>query len=222
MLSQPDFISEETLLQFHGKKLGVTVDCTPKCHPELAGEGIEYAWGCAKNAYRCLPICQKHQKDRFQQSVQSCISQDTLTVMLIRKFSRRARQYIMAYSELENENSKQQSTKVSTDVSKVSTSTSSLALTMPRIEKLVKRFKTHCSAVDFDKSFIDSSVRSGTTSSAVSNGGVNQEIKTLKVTQSLLQKQRVKFFSNELLRNILAVALSPDRQSNKTYSQIAS
>ena len=52
MLAQPDFIQEETLLQFHGRQLGVRVDRTPKCHPELAGEGVEYAWGFAKNLYR--------------------------------------------------------------------------------------------------------------------------------------------------------------------------
>ena len=44
MLQQPDFVEEETLLQFHGRLLGTTIDWTPKCHPEFAGEGIEYAW----------------------------------------------------------------------------------------------------------------------------------------------------------------------------------
>ena len=37
-----DFVQEETLLQWHGRLLGVEVERTPKCHPELAGEGIEY------------------------------------------------------------------------------------------------------------------------------------------------------------------------------------
>jgi hypothetical protein len=37
-----DFQDEETLLQYHGRMLGVKVDQTPKCHPEMAGEGIEY------------------------------------------------------------------------------------------------------------------------------------------------------------------------------------
>ena len=26
----------------------VSIDCTPKCHPELAGEGIEYTWALTK------------------------------------------------------------------------------------------------------------------------------------------------------------------------------
>ena len=43
-----DFAEEETLLQYHGRFLGVIVDRTPKCHPEIAGEGIEYDWAAAK------------------------------------------------------------------------------------------------------------------------------------------------------------------------------
>ena len=51
---QPDVISEMTLLQFIGDQIGVVVDRSPKCHPELAGEGIEYAWDTAKLFYhRC-------------------------------------------------------------------------------------------------------------------------------------------------------------------------
>ena len=48
---QHDFMSELTLLQFHGQKLGVVVDRTPKCHPEIAGEGIEYIWSYSKCIY---------------------------------------------------------------------------------------------------------------------------------------------------------------------------
>jgi len=28
------------------------IDRMLKYHPELAGEGIEYSWGCAKNFYK--------------------------------------------------------------------------------------------------------------------------------------------------------------------------
>jgi hypothetical protein len=42
MLSLLDFLEEERLLQYHSRLIGILVDCTPICHPELAGEGIEY------------------------------------------------------------------------------------------------------------------------------------------------------------------------------------
>jgi hypothetical protein len=41
MRSLIDFINEETLLQYHGKMLGVLVDRSPKFHPKVAGEGIK-------------------------------------------------------------------------------------------------------------------------------------------------------------------------------------
>ena len=64
-----DFIAEETLLQYHGRLLGVKVDRTPKCHPEIAGEGIEYDWGCGKGYYRRLPLAAKKTKTKFRESV---------------------------------------------------------------------------------------------------------------------------------------------------------
>ena len=43
MKLQKDFMHEMTLLQFHAYQVGVTIDRTPKCRPEMAGEGVEYA-----------------------------------------------------------------------------------------------------------------------------------------------------------------------------------
>jgi hypothetical protein len=69
MEPQMDFVEEETLLQYHGRQLGVIIDRTPKCHPEMAGEGIEYNWGCAKGFYHRLPITEKRTKNKFSESV---------------------------------------------------------------------------------------------------------------------------------------------------------
>ena len=62
MKLQPDFENEETLLQYHVGRLGALLDRTHKCHPELAGEGIEYLWALAKMFYRRSPIGEKKQK----------------------------------------------------------------------------------------------------------------------------------------------------------------
>ena len=43
MQKQSDYTTEMTLLQYHASLLGVTLERSPKCHPEIAGEGIEYA-----------------------------------------------------------------------------------------------------------------------------------------------------------------------------------
>ncbi len=39
------------MMQYIGTKLGVEVMLTPKCHAEIAGEGVEYMW---------LGVCQRH------------------------------------------------------------------------------------------------------------------------------------------------------------------
>ena len=58
-----------TLLQFHTSKPGIQLNCSPKCHSEFVGEGIEYAWALAKLVYRRSVIEQKRTKDKFRQLV---------------------------------------------------------------------------------------------------------------------------------------------------------
>jgi hypothetical protein len=69
-----DFETQETMLCLKAKEMGVMIDRTPKCHCELAGKGIEYAWGCAKNHYRRQPLKDKKGKEKFRQTVRKCFS----------------------------------------------------------------------------------------------------------------------------------------------------
>jgi hypothetical protein len=107
------FIKEETLLQYHGRLLGVLkVVQTPKWHPEIAGEGIEYAWwGCGKGFYCCLPLPAKKRKktkNKFHESVKSSLDMDkVLTIERPCLLSKQAREYMVAYSILDNNNSEE-------------------------------------------------------------------------------------------------------------------
>ena len=74
MILLTDFIEEETLLQYHGRLLGVKVVRTPKCHPEIAGEGIKYDWVCGKGFYRRLPLSAKKTKNKFRESVKRVLT----------------------------------------------------------------------------------------------------------------------------------------------------
>ncbi len=86
-----DFLNEEKMLQHIANCLGVKVMLTPKCHAELAGEGIKYLWGQAKGTYRSLSLNQKKGKDIFKKSIQYCLSDEVITRDRVRKFSRQAR-----------------------------------------------------------------------------------------------------------------------------------
>jgi len=141
-----DFFNEKTCLMYLGERLGVDVDRSTKSHPELAGEGIEYTWGRAKGVYRRARLSQKKGKENFRKLVENCLSTQEgedkggLTIEMIRKFSRRARRYILAYFNLEHE---QEDNMNEEGVSEIN------------IERIQKEFKTHRSAIDFDEKFIN-------------------------------------------------------------------
>lgn len=152
MANCEDFVNEVTLLQHMAKEMGAIVDRTPKCHAELAGEGIEYSWGKAKQYFRKININSRRGADNFfRQCVRKSISREfpvsegeeaPLSTERIRKFSRRARRYIVAYSHWHTLNE--------------------LGVRRPKesvqlIEFVVKNFKTHRNAEDFERAFIKQS-----------------------------------------------------------------
>ena len=137
-----DFLHEEGMMKCIGKRLGVEVMLTPKCHAEIAGEGVEYMWACSKGAYRNLALKEKKGKDNFMASVRKCLSAEVLTVQRIRKFSRRARQYLIAYHAID-------SGQLSAETQQDCTKYGPVAL-----EKLLGQFRTHRCAMDFDYKFV--------------------------------------------------------------------
>jgi hypothetical protein len=141
MSNLKDFESQETMLQLKAKEMGILMDRTPKCHCELAGEGIEYAWGCAKNHYRRQPLKDKRGKENFRQTVRKCFSRQIITTERVRLFSQRARAYILAYHKIRQEQLTSATTNLDSTASPVN------------VEKLLKRFKTHRCAMDFDSTF---------------------------------------------------------------------
>ena len=134
-------------MQYHGRLLSVLVDRTPKCHPEIAGEGVEYAWGAAKLYYRRLRISMKRTKDKFRKSVKMSTDRNTiLTIERQRKFSKRARQYMLAYRAIDIQRRK--------EVKTGETPGAETKLSHTLLEKVVKVFKTHRNAADSDSKWI--------------------------------------------------------------------
>ena len=142
MMSQLiDFIQEETLLQHHGKTLGVIVDRSPKCHPEVAGEGIEHSWGCAEGKCRCLPLSDERRKENFRNSVRQCMDRsEVLTVERQGALSKRARQRTLACHSIET--SKDKSELVATGESK-----EKLEMSAHLVKKIIKTHKSRTGAL---------------------------------------------------------------------------
>jgi hypothetical protein len=102
LAKQPNFIGELTLLQYYATKLGVIANWTPKCHPKLAGEGIEYLWALAKLFYRGVRIKRKRNRNMFNRLVQECLCEKkNLHLARARGCSRHAREYMLAYKAIE-------------------------------------------------------------------------------------------------------------------------
>ena len=148
------------MLQAMGRSMGVIIYQSPKCHPKLAGEGVENSWGCAKNAYRQLALKEKKKKDNFLVSVRKCISREELPIDRVRAFSKCAREYICSYHFIWQE--KQQCMEqdenniIAVQMMNDGPATSSyhdLTTTPVKIEKMVKLIKTHLCALDFDHAF---------------------------------------------------------------------
>lgn len=137
------------MLQWNGMKLGVIIDRTPKCHPEMAGEGIEYTWGCSKLFYRRLPILEKKKKEKFISSVRKSLNtENVLTIDRVRRFARKARTYIVNYNILDNKLKVKSSQK-----------------TFDLIEGMRKQHKTHRSVFDFVYKYINNSLKEEKTAS---------------------------------------------------------
>jgi len=148
-----DFANETTQLEYICKSLGAEALITTKYHAEYAGEGIEYSWGAAKAMYRRYPLASKKGKEHFVDLVLKCTAREVLTTEMIRKFSRRARSYMLTYKALdifvEEGREKWMGDEVDT----------SLDITYKQIENMQKIIKSHRAALDFDRGFIASTLK---------------------------------------------------------------
>eukprot|EP00733_Pompholyxophrys_punicea_P001340 Pompholyxophrys_punicea_v1_NODE_628_length_1560_cov_14.393094.p2 type:complete len:261 gc:universal NODE_628_length_1560_cov_14.393094:630-1412(+) len=125
--SCPDFLNEISALQALFQSAGHILVMSPKCHPELAGVGIEYSWGKAKLEFR------RHINDQvpahLHQNIEKSLRtgpNDPLPLWRIRKFARRTREYRRVYSEK-----------------------NSATLAYPEIEKMRKLRKCHRNILEF-------------------------------------------------------------------------
>ena len=159
----PDFKQEITLLQFRAKQLGVSIDCSPKFHPEIAGEGIEFCWGLSKNTYRRYSIEDKRTKSKYLKLVRNCICCKTiLTKKMVRLFGRRTRRYMLAYLSLEKAKEEAENNDAGMDIDGEAPDNDHNLPEMSSalVEKIIKVYKqphkVHRNIADTEKGFLKS------------------------------------------------------------------
>ena len=130
------------------------------------GKKTELIKRCEDNGIRTIEIKQKIEEgwqgkpkgllqilwERGWIDANKSISRDIITTEMIRKFSKRACEYIIAYYKVWQKN--QEQAEATTDLPVVDETT-----TPVEIQKIIKLFKTHRCAMDFDSSFCKASFK---------------------------------------------------------------
>ena len=93
-----DFHNEKGALQDLVESRGHILILSPKCHPELAGCGIEYSWGKSKQHFRrqANDTIAANPHSNILDSIQSSV----LPIERIWKFERRSRDYRRMYRDV--------------------------------------------------------------------------------------------------------------------------
>ena len=93
----PDFKAQKSQLEEFCDKNGALVDLSPKCHPEVAGEGIEYDWACGKTVFR-------NENDFNNATLHARVLRalEAITLPRARASARRARDFLRGYKELDD------------------------------------------------------------------------------------------------------------------------
>ena len=123
-------------------------------YPEVAGEGIEFAWGISKLFYHQQPLIMKRSKNLFHFLVDRALSEEVLSTQQMRAFSRHARQYMLAYHAISKQKSEAERQLQQTDYVEVESETTMSHSLMEKCVRLFKKRRSHRSAADFDSAFI--------------------------------------------------------------------
>jgi len=154
LASCADFVTEHL-----GRRLGIRILHAPKFHAELAGEGIECSWACAKGDCRRKPISLKKGLGNFKALVRNVTSQQVLTPDRVCKFSRRARSYICTCFLLAQQEEQNRQATAAADAAEDGPNPNHQQALFHDIERLQKKFKTHRCALDFDGGFVNAVVK---------------------------------------------------------------
>ena len=86
------------MLEWVAEQYGWMVKFSPKCHPEIAGLGIEYDWATSKGELNRTPLSDRKGYDKFRDvALSHCFSKKVLTPHIIRSNARQARGYMIGY-----------------------------------------------------------------------------------------------------------------------------
>jgi hypothetical protein len=96
----PDFMEEKSALAHLVEGRGHILLLSVKCHPEMAGCGIEFCWGMSKRIFRKNNLIGKLQTKDLQLKIEASLSKEVLALKNVWEFERRTRTYMHMYRDI--------------------------------------------------------------------------------------------------------------------------
>jgi len=151
----PDFVDELTQVEEVLVPRGHVLIKSPKCHPEIAGLGIEYLWGKSKQIIR--RETNDYTIGNLERNVLASMAPSRLTLDIVRRMARRTREYTRVYeamSKLDGDDG------VGTEQARHAEAMAtcddpSLSNGYLRIEKMLKEHRSHRNILDMDMAGVD-------------------------------------------------------------------
>lgn len=137
--SLPDFKNEKTALQSLVESRGHILLVSPKYHPEVAGNGIEYMWGISDHHFKKMKG--KSLTD-LERNVKHVLGKELMPIEKVWKCERRARNYMQLYLQLKT--NQEVCNKTYTE--------------MEQMRKALKEYRSHRSVDWFDGDWIHNSL----------------------------------------------------------------
>jgi hypothetical protein len=94
---QLDFLHEKTALAKILEARGHILLPSVKCHPEMAGHGIEYSWGQAERFFKATNDLKAA---NLRNNVAKSLSYESLPIQRIWKYERKCRDYMKMYKDI--------------------------------------------------------------------------------------------------------------------------
>jgi hypothetical protein len=96
----PDFMEEKSALADLIESRGHILLLSVKCHPEMAGCGIEFCWGMSKRLFRKNNQIGKLQTKDLQLKIEASLSKEVVSLKNVWEFERRTRTYMRMYRDI--------------------------------------------------------------------------------------------------------------------------
>jgi hypothetical protein len=142
LTSCPDFQSENTLIGDQLDKTNDLVLLSPKCHPEIAGCGVEYCIGRSKMLFR--RVFNDSSTARLYENSLSSIN--GVELEMVWKYARRSRDYLHVYREL---------VESGIEVDGVVDMTGEAKMSWKRLEDMRKKRKTHRNIMEIESKYLE-------------------------------------------------------------------